>query len=143
MATLDVEDLVLADLRAFTSIAPAAVYDDDEAPMEDAIPTKDGQIIPYVVLHSGSPRGSTRGKGIVGADKDPIENYFIVEVVAPSKAIAKQIGVPISQRFLGKAFPGATELTLGPLQQYKRVVEEATVPNTYHYAALFRYITNL
>ena len=143
MATLDVEDLALADLRAFADIAPAAVYDDDEAPMEDAIPSKDGQIIPYVIFHSGAPYTSGIGKGIISVANDPIENYFIVEVVAPSKVIAKQLGEPISQRFLGKVFAGATELTLGPLQQYKRVVDEASVPNTYHYAALFRYITNL
>ena len=143
MATLDVEDLALADLRAFADIAPAAVYDDDEAPMEDAIPSKDGQIIPYVVFHSGAPHTSGIGKGIISVANDPLENYFIVEVVGPSKAIVKQIGAPIVQRFLGKVFLGATELKLGQLNQYQRGVDEASVPNTYHYAALFRYITNL
>jgi len=143
MATLDIDDLVIADLRAFTGIAPAVVYDDDEAPMETAIPSQDGQIVPYVVVHSGAAVSSTRGKGIVGVDKDPVENYFIVEVVAPNKVVAKAIGGPIVQRLFGKKFPGATELTLGPRSMYKRVVDEVSVPNTYHYAALFRYITNL
>lgn len=143
MATLDIEALVLTDLRALTSIAPASVYDDDEAPLEDQIPVSGGQILSYVVVHSGMATSRRDGRGIVGVQLDPIDNHFIVEVVAPNKAIAKKLGDRIVQRLLGRKFSGATALELGPRQMYRSVSNESNVPNTYHYAALFRYITNL
>ncbi len=143
MATLDIDALVLADLRALASIAPAVVYEDDEAPMEDQIPSVGGQIVAHVIFHSGSAESSKNGRGIVGVELDPIQNYFITEVVAPNKAIAKKLGDRIVQRLLGRKFSGATALELGPRQMYRSVSNESNVPNTYHYAALFRYITNL
>lgn len=143
MATLDIDALVLADLRALSSISPAVVYDDDEAPLEDQIPTVGGQVVAHVIFHSGMATSSGNGRGIVGVQLDPIDNHFIVEVVAPNKAIAKMLGDRIVQHLLGKKFTGATALELGPRSMYRSVSEESNIPNTYHYAALFRYITNL
>lgn len=143
MATLDIDDAVVTDLRALSDIAPCGVYYDDEAPLEDQLPTQDGQVVPYVVLHSGVGVSSDQGRGICGVEKDPIENYFIVEVVGPNRAISKLLGDAITQHLLGRKYEGATSLSLGPRSLYRETVAERSVPNTYHYAALFRYITNL
>jgi hypothetical protein len=143
MATIDIEDQIKARLDALSTIAPSKVYLYEEAPLDDQLPTSNGMLVAYSVIHAGDPRSSTSDRGICGVEKDPVENYVIVETIAPNTTIAKQIGKAIVDDLFGRKFEGATALSLGGQQRYKRKTDSTVVPYTYNYSTLFRYTTNL
>jgi hypothetical protein len=144
MAQIDIEEEVVTDLKTLNSIKPAAVYHDGEVPMDDALPTTKGLVNPHVIVYPGSPSGSMAGRGIVGPQKDPVENYFIVEVVAPNRTITRTLGKAIDDHLFGKSYTGASQLRLGRATSWTLPEQSgAATPRTYHRAVLYRYITNL
>lgn len=143
MPTLDVEDIVLTDLRALESIEPAPVHYVDEAPADDKLPTQNGQVKPFVVLHPGAPFTSGTGKGIINTTLDPVSNYLIIEVVAPNYGIAAAIGNDINDRVMGRQYAGASEMVLQRAVKFSEKMEARVPPVTYRYALQYGYLTNL
>lgn len=142
---IDVEDEVFADLEAFADIAPAKVYHQLDLPLGEELPTTNGLLDPHVILHPGSPGTSTVGRGIIGPEKDPVDNYFIIEVVAPNRAIVRQIAKAIDDRYLGLTLAHTTKFSLGRTSSWTVAAVEAgsKTPRSYHRATLYRYMSNL
>jgi hypothetical protein len=145
MAQLDVEDEVYADLTAFVGIDPATVYHESDMPLDEQLPTMNGSILPHVIIHPGSPSTASVGTGIIGPEKDPIDNYFILEVVAPNRTIVRQIGKAIDDRYLGLTLGYSTKFKLGRTSSWTVASGEAgsQTPRSYHRATLYRYLGNL
>lgn len=144
MPTIDIDDLILADLRGLADIKPAEVYYVDSAPMDDTLPVQDGLVVPYVVFHPGTPRTSVRGRGIISTRLDPVETYCIIEVVAPNYEIAKWIGSAINDRMMGRKYgTGASEMILERQSQFSDIKAERVPPVVYRFGLQYKYITNL
>lgn len=143
MVDIDIEAAVVADLKLLATIAPAPVHYVDEAPNDDQIPTVNGLVVPYIVVHPGSPKSSRVGRTLTGVRDDMVENYLMVEVTAPNYVIAKQIGTALNDHLFGKVYAGATELVLDVAVGGKETVEERIVPTVYKYGLIYDYKTNL
>lgn len=143
MPTLDIDDLVVTDLRALSTVAPATVHYVDEAPADDTLPVQNGLVVPYIVFHPGMPFTNGVGKGIINTTLDPVNTYFIIEVVAPNYNIAKQLGTALNEHLMGKKYAGASELVLSRASQYKETMQDRTPPSTYRYALQYTFYTNL
>lgn len=143
MPTIDIDDVILADLRALATIAPVPVHYVDEAPSDDRLPVQNGLVVPYIVFHPGLPATTGLGKGIINSTKDPVETYCIIECVAPNTTIAKQLGDAINDRVMGRKYPGASEMKLSRASRYEERVDDRTPPSTYRMALMYNYIVNL
>lgn len=144
MAQLDVEDEVKADLVAFSAIQPVDVYHYGDTPLNSELPTLNGLLKPYVSIHPGSPVTSAVGKGIIGPEKDPVANYFILEVVGPNRSIVRDIGKLIDNRYLGLTLGASTKFELGRASSWEAGGEAGSqTPRSYHRATLYRYLGNL
>lgn len=145
MAQLDIEDEVYADLVAFNAIQPIDVYHEGDRPLGDELPTTGGLLNPYVSIHPGSPATSAVGRGIIGPEKDPVNNYFILEVVAPNRSIVRDIAKLIDDRYLGLTLESSTKFELGRTSSWTVAANEAgsQTPRSYHQARLYRYLANL
>jgi len=144
MAQLDIEDEVYADLTGFSGIQPVGVYHYGDTPLDEELPTTDGLIDPRVLIHPGSPATSGSGVGIIGPEVDPVENYFILEVVAPNRDQVRLIAQLIDDRYLGKTLAGTTKFKLGRTSSWATGGEAGSqTPRSYHRAILYRYIGNL
>ena len=144
MAQLDVEDEVKADLTAFSAIQPVTVYHYGDQPLDEQLPTLNGLLKPYIMIHPGSPVSSSVGKGILGPEKDPVANYFILEVVAPNRSIARTIGKLIDDRYLGLTLGSSTKFELGRASSWSAGGESGSqTTRSYHRAILYRYLGNL
>lgn len=144
MAQLDVEDEVKADLEAFTGIQPVDVYHYADLPLDEQLPSTNGLLDPRVIIHPGSPATSTVGKGIIGPEKDPVANYFILEVAGPNRDIVRTIGKLIDDRYLGLTLGASTKFELGRASSWEAGGEAGSqTPRSYHRATLYRYLGNL
>ena len=144
MAQLDIEDEVKADLIAFTAIQPVGVYHYGDVPLDEQLPSTDGLIDTRVVIHPGSPATASVGKGILGPEKDPINNYFILEVIGPNRDMVRDVGQLIDNRYLGLTLGGSTKFSLGRAASWSAGGESGSAtPRPYHRAITYRYLGNL
>lgn len=144
MPTIDIDAMIVTDLKALSTIAPAKVYYVDEAPMDDKLPLQGGMVAPHVVVYPGRPQTSRVGRGIVGSREDPVTNFVYVSVVAPNYTIAKQIGTAVNDRLMGRFYGDITsELTLETSGGGRDVKEERVPPVVYVYSLAYKYTTNL
>lgn len=144
MPTIDIDALIVADLKDLSTIAPAKVYYVDEAPMDDKLPVQNGMVVPHIVVYPGRPQSSRIGRGIIGTREDPVTNFVYVSVASPNYAIAKQLGEAVNDRLMGRFYGDvSSELTLETSGGGRDVKEERVPPIIYVYSLAYKYFTNL